>query len=120
MMFALGCIQALKCNSNACPVGVATQDASLVRGLVVSEKAPRVARFHQKTIESVLELCGAAGISSPTVLSPRHVFRRVSPAEVRSLDQIYPQFHPGAFLRGEAPEIAQSQWESARTDRFGG
>src|SRR5690606_27189962 len=26
MMFALGCIQALKCNEGTCPVGVATQD----------------------------------------------------------------------------------------------
>ena len=31
-MFALGCIQARRCNENDCPVGVATQDSHLVRG----------------------------------------------------------------------------------------
>ena len=35
MMMALGCIQALKCNSNTCPVGVTTQDPGLMVGLVL-------------------------------------------------------------------------------------
>jgi hypothetical protein len=34
MMFALGCIQALKCNSNACPSGVATQNPELAGACV--------------------------------------------------------------------------------------
>jgi glutamate synthase domain-containing protein 2 len=119
MMFALGCIQALKCNSNECPVGVATQQPSLVRGLVVSDKSVRVASFHQKTIASVLELCGAAGLSSPEALRPSHLFRRVSPSIVSSLDQIYPQIAPGSFLDGSAAEPLQELWERARTDRFG-
>src|SRR5690606_20924608 len=33
MMFALGCIQALQCDSGRCPVGIATQDKSLYKGL---------------------------------------------------------------------------------------
>ena len=32
MMFAIGCIQALRCNSNQCPTGVATQDPALLMG----------------------------------------------------------------------------------------
>jgi glutamate synthase domain-containing protein 2 len=32
MMIALGCIQALECNKNTCPTGVATQDPELVKG----------------------------------------------------------------------------------------
>ena len=47
MMFALGCIQALECNNNTCPTGVATQDKSLMKGLVVEEKKQRVANFHK-------------------------------------------------------------------------
>ncbi len=35
MMFALGCIQALKCNSNACPSGVATQNPELTGACVL-------------------------------------------------------------------------------------
>ena len=38
-MFSVGCIQAMKCQTNECPVGVATQDARRQRGLVVTDKA---------------------------------------------------------------------------------
>ena len=41
-MFALGCIQALKCNTNKCPTGITTQDRELVNGIVVPDKAERV------------------------------------------------------------------------------
>lgn len=119
MMFALGCIQALKCNTNECPVGVATQRPSLVRGLDVPDKADRVASFHRRTIASVLDLCGAAGIDSPGLLRPAHLFRRISPSEVRSLARIYPQLEPGALLSGSGPEEFQTAWYAARTDRFG-
>lgn len=38
MMFALGCIQALKCNTNKCPTGITTQDETLQLGLDVDDK----------------------------------------------------------------------------------
>lgn len=62
-MFSLGCIQALRCNTNDCPTGVATQDKMLTKGLVVSDKAERVYNFHKNTVEAVLELLGACGCS---------------------------------------------------------
>src|SRR5690606_19961033 len=46
MMFALGCIQALRCNTDYCPTGIATQNPALVKGLDVADKAERVRRFH--------------------------------------------------------------------------
>jgi glutamate synthase domain-containing protein 2 len=60
-MFSLGCIQALRCNTNDCPTGVATQKASLVKGLVVTDKSERVYNFHKNTIHAVKELLGASG-----------------------------------------------------------
>ena len=36
MMLALGCIQALRCDTNKCPTGVATNDRRLMNGLVVA------------------------------------------------------------------------------------
>lgn len=118
MMFALGCIQALKCNTNKCPVGVATQNAALVKGLVVDEKAPRVASFHDRTIESLLELVGAAGLKSPKDLRPHHVFRRVSPAEVRHLGEIYPVLEEGSLINGTAHEAYRVLWQNADARRF--
>ena len=45
MMLAIGCIQARECNTNTCPVGVATQNKSLMKGLNVPDKAKRVASY---------------------------------------------------------------------------
>ncbi|MFQ5608013.1 MAG: glutamate synthase-related protein [Candidatus Zixiibacteriota bacterium] len=39
MMLSLGCIQALRCNANICPTGIATQDANLIAGLHVLPSA---------------------------------------------------------------------------------
>ncbi len=62
-MFSLGCIQALRCNSNDCPTGVATTDKMLAKGLVVTDKSERVYNFHKNTVHAVLELLGACGIT---------------------------------------------------------
>ena len=60
-MFSLGCIQALRCNNNSCPTGVATQDKMLMKGLVVTDKSERVYHYHKNTLHSANELLAAAG-----------------------------------------------------------
>lgn len=60
-MFSLGCIQALRCNNNTCPTGVATQDKMLMKGLVVTDKSERVFHFHKNTLHAANELLAAAG-----------------------------------------------------------
>ncbi|WP_226064972.1 FMN-binding glutamate synthase family protein [Kaistella polysaccharea] len=63
-MFALGCIQALRCNTNTCPTGVATQDKMLIKGLDVTDKSERVYHFHKNTLRTCNELIAAAGRTS--------------------------------------------------------
>ena len=63
-MFSLGCIQALRCNNNTCPTGVATQDKMLIKGLVVTDKSERVFHFHKNTLHAANELLAAAGKKS--------------------------------------------------------
>jgi len=118
MMFALGCIQALRCNTDACPTGVATQDPWLVQGLVVADKAERVAKFHEGTVRSFLELLGAMGLADPDELEPRHVFRRIEDARVRSLADLYDVLEPGELLEGTLTDPLRSQWRASRADRF--
>jgi len=72
-MFSLGCIQSLRCHTNTCPTGVATQDKTLQKGLVPEEKYQRVANFHKNTIVSFLELASALGISSLDELDEHHI-----------------------------------------------
>lgn len=77
MMMALGCIQALKCNTNECPSGVATNNPRLVRGLVVAAKWERVKNYHQNTVEEFLELLAAAGCSSLEELNRSLIYKKV-------------------------------------------
>jgi glutamate synthase domain-containing protein 2 len=63
-MFSLGCIQALRCNNNECPTGVATQNKMLMKGLVVTDKSERVYHFHKNTLHAANELLAAAGKNS--------------------------------------------------------
>eukprot|EP00312_Isochrysidales_sp_CCMP1244_P016519 CAMPEP_0202739414 /NCGR_PEP_ID=MMETSP1388-20130828/2854_1 /ASSEMBLY_ACC=CAM_ASM_000864 /TAXON_ID=37098 /ORGANISM="Isochrysis sp, Strain CCMP1244" /LENGTH=618 /DNA_ID=CAMNT_0049406097 /DNA_START=63 /DNA_END=1916 /DNA_ORIENTATION=+ len=76
MMFALGCIQALKCNSNHCPTGITTQQPHLESGLDVGTKALRVANYQEATVHSALEIIGALGCKSPKEVTSDMIYRR--------------------------------------------
>ncbi|MCM4169543.1 Isopentenyl-diphosphate delta-isomerase [Arenibacter antarcticus] len=99
MMMAVGCIQALQCNLNTCPTGVATQNKSLAKGLVVEDKAPRVYNYHEATIHSFLELIAAAGLDGPYELSREHISKRIGMYNVRTYDEIYPYMEEGSLLK---------------------
>jgi glutamate synthase domain-containing protein 2 len=118
MMFALGCIQALRCNSNKCPTGVTTQDPALVRGLHVGDKAVRVARYHHETVKSFFEVLGAAGYARPSDLRPWSILRRVSPTEVRNYSEIYPAIDLAALGGTGSPTGLSRAWQAASAERF--
>lgn len=100
MMMALGCIQALECNRNTCPTGVATQDPVLVSGLVIEDKKVRVANFHKNTVDSFVELIAAAGLNHPDKINRTHVYRRVFMNMVKTYEEIYPPLPEGCLLDG--------------------
>lgn len=111
MMFALGCVQSLKCNTNHCPTGVATQDPRLMAGLHIPSKSVRVFNFQERTVHSAVELMGAMGLSHPDELDPRHVVHRVSNAKSMTYADLYPKLEPGSLLRGEGPALHQASWD---------
>ncbi len=89
-MFSLGCIQALRCHTNTCPTGVATHNPRLQRGLVVEDKAERVAHYArnmQKEMEMIAHSCG---LRHPRELRREHV-RMVQPNGLSvALSTLYP------------------------------
>src|SRR5690606_27762942 len=119
-MFALGCIQSLSCHTNRCPTGIATQDPARWKHLDVTDKAVRVAAFHDNTVRALRDLLCAAGLEHPDQLGPEHILRRVSPFEVRSLSALYRYLEPGELLGGRLPEHAvfREFWQQARSDAF--
>ena len=119
MMFALGCIQALRCNTNHCPTGITTQNPALVKGLHVPGKAERVRSFHAATIHALLEMVAAMGLQHPEDVRPHHVYRRVDDLNVRSLAEIYEFLKPGQLVSGELPSCSLAhEWDEARPDRW--
>jgi glutamate synthase domain-containing protein 2 len=118
MMLALGCIQALKCNSNTCPAGVATQDPELTAGLVPRQKSKRVASFHFQTIESVSEILGAVGLHSADQLRPWHIMTRISQTEVKHYGEVYEYLEEGALLSTPLPASFRRACEAASSQSF--
>lgn len=118
MMIALGCIQALKCNTNECPTGVATQDKLLADGLVVSDKKDRVCEYHRETVESVAEMLGAMGLSGTDELRPWHITRRISFTEIHHYGELYSFLDKDSLLKEPFPEHFERAWKAACPDTF--
>jgi glutamate synthase domain-containing protein 2 len=117
-MLSLGCIQALRCNSNNCPTGVATQNPHLVAGLDVTDKKVRVFNFHSETLKSVAELLGAMGVKSSTELRPWHLMKRVSPDVVKHYGEIYDYIETGSLLNSNPPESYKRALATSSPDTF--
>jgi glutamate synthase domain-containing protein 2 len=58
---AIGCVGMRACNTDKCPVGIATQDPVLRARLPIEEAAQRLARFLVATTELVTVLARACG-----------------------------------------------------------
>jgi glutamate synthase domain-containing protein 2 len=118
-MFSLGCVQSMRCHTDTCPTGVATQSAARQRGLVVTEKAQRVANFHKATLRALHEMVVAAGLESPDEFRPWHLRQRINVAEMKQMDEIYPFVESGALLGGVDPGTALGRWwRDANPDSF--
>lgn len=88
-MFALGCIQAMKCNRNTCPTGVTTHDKRLQRGLDPADKADRVAGYVEDIRNQVGMIAHSCGVHDPRQLRRKHA-RMLLNARTVSLEELYP------------------------------
>ena len=119
MMLALGCIQSRTCNSDHCPTGIATQNPSRTKAIVVTDKAQRVANFHHETVKNLVELIGAAGLNTIEDLRPEHINRRVQGTEVKNYAQLYPQLSSACLLDSKTiPEDWKYDWDNARASSW--
>ncbi len=89
-MFALGCIQALQCSNNTCPTGITTHDEDLQKGLVISDKAERVANYHKNMVKAVEMIAHSCGVKSPSELKREHVRVVTESGLSTPLDKLHP------------------------------
>jgi glutamate synthase domain-containing protein 2 len=89
MMISIGCIQALKCHTNKCPTGIATNRPGKVRGLVVEDKWRRVKNYHDAAIHDFNELFAATGCPNIASLNRSYIYKQVNNKEI-SFEELYP------------------------------
>ena len=90
-MRSLGCIQALKCNSNNCSTGIATQRKDLMYGLDPADKKNRVYHFHRSTLNAAAGIAGIMGYDMISGCTVSDAMRRVTPNAVRTLAEAFPE-----------------------------
>jgi len=118
-MFAIGCIQAQSCHTNHCPTGVATQDKTRQRALVVPDKAQRVANFHRNTLKALGDMTGAAGLTHPSGFLPWHLMMRENEREMVTGEDVYPYMPEGFLLREDDERFGYlKRWRRASADSF--
>ncbi len=117
MMFATGCIQAMKCHTNRCPTGVATQDPGLARALHVPDKIERVANFQRETVASAAQMVASMGLDGFDELSPTMLNRRIDSYRTGTYAEIYEWLMPGELLDCP-PEAWLSDWIEASAEEF--
>lgn len=86
-MIAVGCIQAMRCHTNQCPVGVATTDPRLQKALVVEEKKYRVANYVLALWEGLFHVAAACGLESPRQFRREHVVYKDGMGRVHRLNE---------------------------------
>ncbi|WP_221419061.1 FMN-binding glutamate synthase family protein [Micrococcus cohnii] len=118
MMMATGCIQAQKCHTNECPVGVATQDPRLMKALDVEDKSNRVFNYHRLTVREAVQIMASMGVTDPSQLNTRMLRRRVDHLNTRSYASIYRWIRRNELLNCP-PGGWDIDWEEADVDHFG-
>lgn len=112
-MMSLGCIQALKCNTNKCPTGVATQNKELQYGLDPYNKSNRVFNYHAKTVQSAADVVGTIGRESFEQVNGGDLMRRVRQGKIQTLSEYLPEVTDSCLLNGTGPEKLQEVWDAA-------
>lgn len=122
MMLALGCIQALRCNTNHCPAGVATTHPDLERGLHVPSKSERVFKFHKETLLHFAELLGAMGYYHTGQIQRRDIEKKLYTGQVKTYEDLYPSVSDGSYqktdLYGLLPQETQEHLKHSSERSF--
>ena len=95
-MFAMGCIQSLQCHKDTCPTGITTHNKRLQKGLVVRDKAERVATYAHWLNHDLDVIAHACGLSNAREFRREHV--RIVQSAGRSVPlsilHPYPSYEP--------------------------
>lgn len=98
-MFALGCVQALRCHLNTCPTGITTHNRWLTRGLDPNVKSVRVCHYVKNINYEVGTICHSCGVHEPRELKRHHVRIVSEHGTSVSFEEIHPYKKSGVKLK---------------------
>lgn len=89
-MFALGCVQSLRCDKNTCPTGITTMDPRLMKYLKPAEKFVKVANYQMGMEKDVATIAHSCGKAEPRELGPRDVWIVSNDGPPKRLSDVHP------------------------------
>jgi glutamate synthase domain-containing protein 2 len=99
-MFSLGCIQSMQCHNDTCPTGITTHNPRLQKGLVVKDKASRVANYAAWVNHEVDLLAHACGLANAREFRREHVRIVQQAGKSLGLETIHP--YPGPLFMDDS------------------
>jgi glutamate synthase domain-containing protein 2 len=102
-MLSIGCIQAQRCHTDACPTGVATQNPWLARGLDPNLKAVRAANYIRTLRRDLMKVSEACGLEHPALISTSAVEILDGRTASTPLHSVY-GYDPGWGMPSEADQ----------------
>jgi glutamate synthase domain-containing protein 2 len=93
-MLAIGCLQTLKCHTDHCPTGVATQNSWLARSLDPDLKGERTARYVGALRRDLNQVAESAGILHPALITAGDIDMLYGHTQATPLTEVL-QYEPG-------------------------
>lgn len=104
-MLSIGCIQAQRCHTDRCPVGIATQDPWLTRGVDADLKSVRAANYLRTLRRDLLKVSEACGVHHPGLLTTDDVEIALGNRQATPLAEVY-DYQPEWGLPSSADQDA--------------
>lgn len=89
-LIAEGCIMAMRCHTNRCPVGITTNDPRLRRGFDPEDKYVKVANYGMVLQREILVMLKSMGVRTPWELSRRNLSVVTEPLVSKRLSDVHP------------------------------
>jgi glutamate synthase domain-containing protein 2 len=90
-MFAMGCIQAMRCHKNTCPTGITTHDKRLQKALKPEDKCKRVKAYVENVVKETEMIAHSCGLRHPRKLTRSHVFGRMEDGNFKAMHEVWPE-----------------------------
>ena len=87
-LFAIGCIQALRCHTGECPAGICTPGEMAQKAIDVEAASDRVATYAKTLMKETQMLAESCGYTDPSQINPHDVMIQVEPGRLEYLDQL--------------------------------